>query len=96
MDPNYVDCSIAPNLSLDQRLEYIRKEYDKVLEMLVGAEECKWIYQALIQISTLYKSLSNKWPSAEVQIKNWIRELRHLDPLRKGRWHDMEKDLEVR
>ena len=93
-DPKYVNVSIAPHLSLDQRLEYISLEHEKVLEMLDGAEDCKWIYQSLIQISVLYKSLGNEWPAAGKQIKNWIRELKQLDPLRKGRWHDIEKSLE--
>lgn len=94
-DPKYIDGSIAPNLRLDQRLEYLSLEYKKVLEMLDGAEDCKWIYQSLIQTSVLYKNLSNKWPAPGGQIKSWIRELQQLDPLRKGRWHDMEKGLEV-
>lgn len=95
-DPKYDYCSIAPNLSLDQRLEYISQEYDKVLEMLDGAEDCKWIYQSLIQISMLHKTLSSKWPASVDQIKNWVHELQRLDPLRKGRWLDLGKDLEIR
>lgn len=92
-DPKYVDASIAPHLSLDQRLEYIGLEYSKVLEMLDGAEDCKWIYQSLIQISILYNTLSNDWPAPWDQIQSWIRELKRLDPLRIGRWHDIERGL---
>lgn len=92
-DPKYVHISITPHLSLDQKLEYINLEYNKVLEMLDGAEDCKWIYQSLIQISILYNTLSNEWPAPGDQIRKWVRELKRLDPLRKGRWHDIEKGL---
>jgi geranylgeranyl transferase type-2 subunit alpha len=95
-DPNYIDGSIAPNLSSDERLEYVSQEYDKVLEMLDGADDCKWIYQSLIQILMLHKTLNTKCPASMDQIKHWVYELQRLDPLRKGRWLDVEKDLEVR
>lgn len=76
-------------------MEYVSQEYKKILEMLDGAEDCKWIYESLIQISILYNSLSNKWLAPEDQIHSWIRELKRLDPLRKGRWHDIEEGLKA-
>lgn len=92
-DPKYFNGSIAPHLTLDQRLEYISREFNKVLEMLDGAEDCKWIYQSLIQVSMLHNTLSNDWPAPWDQIQSWIRELKRLDPLRMGRWHDIEETL---
>lgn len=94
-DPKYADGSIAPHLSSDQRLEYIGLEFKKVLEMLDGGEDCKWIFQSLIQISILYNTFSNDWPAPLDQIQNWIHELKRLDPLRVGRWHDIEEGLKL-
>ena len=94
-EPKYDDCSIAPHLSSDQRLEYIGLEYKKVLEMLDGAEDCKWIYQSLIHISMLYNTFSNDWPAPLGQIQNWIHELKRLDPLRMGRWQNIEEGLKL-
>ena len=94
-DPGYASKCMAPSLTNDERLTYVKKEYDDLLEMLDGAEDCKWIYQALIQLSTIHRFLSTKWPTEENQIRDWISQLQTLDPLRKGRWHNLEKTLQL-
>lgn len=94
-DPRYAANSIAPDLSTEKRLEYLQNEHDKILDMLDGAEDCKWIYQSLIQLSKMRKSMSNEWPNSKETVFGWLAELRKLDPVRIGRWNDLERDLQA-
>ena len=94
-DPEYASRSMASFLTTDERLRYVSKEFASLLDMLDGAEDCKWIYNALIQLSRLHRGLSDKWPVQEEQIYGWISQLRMLDPLRNGRWNDLEETLRL-
>ena len=90
-DPIFASRSMTPNLSQYDRLAYIRSETDKLLEMLEDDRDCKWIYQALIQLAMLYKSTSGSWPVLPERIGTWVTSLQALDPLRHGRWADLEQ-----
>ena len=92
-DPAYASQTMAPGLSNEQRVAYVTREVESLLEMLDGAEDCKWIYQALIELSLLRKRLNGEWPMQKDQLQNWIHHLHSLDPLRKGRWQDLEQGL---
>ena len=94
-DPEYASRSTTPSLTVDEKLMYITKEIENLQDLLDGAEDCKWIYQALIQICILHKVLSKFWPVGEGQLLNWITQLRTLDPLRNGRWYDLEESLRL-
>ena len=82
---------MAPELSANERLEYLGAEIDKVLEMLDGAEDCKWIYQSLIELNILYKRIKDDFASQASHLQNWINALKELDPLRSGRWDDQAR-----
>ena len=84
---------MIPNMGNEQRLVYVDQQIENLLDMLDGAEDCKWIYQSLIELSILRKRLSNEWPSQRDQIQGWLLQLHSLDPLRKGRWQDLERSL---
>lgn len=94
-DPHLCHHAMASHLTPDKRLEYITGEIDKILDMLDGAEDCKWIYQSLIQLSTMYKASSGAWPDQAAGIRGWLSELRKLDPLRTGRWTDLDRALNI-
>ena len=94
-DPRCAADSMAPDLSGEERLEYVTQEIGRLQEMLDGAEDCKWIYQSLISLSILYKSLGGKWPVEQTEIGHWVDELARLDPLRVNRWADLRRDLEA-
>ena len=94
-DPKYAADSMAPDLSGEERVEYVTQELGRLQEMLDGAEDCKWIYQSLISLSVLYKSLRGKWPVGRGEIWQWVDELAKLDPLRANRWADLRQDLEA-
>ena len=85
---------MAPGLSPEERLEYLSTEMDKIIEMLDGAEDCKWIYQSLIHLSMLYKASKGSLPSQAGQLLEWVGTLKELDPLRAGRWNDISTQLQ--
>ena len=127
-DPLTSASSMAPKLSSADRLEYLDKEKEFVLEFLEeqddeddypkgkGEEESKWPYQQLIDIvlissrvratETPRTSPGSKGQGAETtdgnldlsreekqDVKRWLGKLYKLDPLRKGRWNDLEKRI---
>lgn len=95
LDPEHFSESMIPAVTPEQSLEYLEKEFTNLLEMLDGAEDCKWIYQSLIYLSRLHRILGHKWPVQKSQIRTWIEELRKLDPLRSGRWNDLELQVKL-
>lgn len=94
-DPVYASRSMAPTMSNEQRLEYVSNELENHSEMLDGAEDCKWIYQFLLQLCAIYKELSKDWPPERAKMSAWIAELHKLDPLRGGRWVDLRTSLDL-
>ncbi|KAL8908118.1 MAG: hypothetical protein Q9207_001010 [Kuettlingeria erythrocarpa] len=82
--------SIVPDLSIEDRLTYIKAQIEDLKDMLDGAETCKWIYQRLIDLALMSKSLNEHWPVESSEVASWIENLAELDPLRKGRWDDLK------
>lgn len=87
---------ILANVGNAERLEYLEQEIDSVREMLDGAEDCKYIYQALLEYSSRYLEVDagNKKVTT-VEMKSWLDELRKIDPLRDGRWGDLARKLKL-
>lgn len=80
---------LSPVTNAD-RLHYLEQELDSIREMLDGAEDCKYIYQALLDYSGRYLEVDagNKKITTQ-EMSGWLEELRRLDPLREGRWRDL-------
>jgi geranylgeranyl transferase type-2 subunit alpha len=93
-DPSVAERTMAPNLSVSDRVQYLRSEIEFIEEMLDGDEDCKYIYQALINCTvSVSKVTGTQSDSDRHQILSWLSELKKLDPLRKGRWADFERSL---
>lgn len=93
-DPEVASRTMAPNLSTSERLQYLRNEIEAIQEILDGAEDCKYIYQALIECTLLVSKVAGQLSTQDrEQILSWLSELKQLDPLRKQRWLDFEKAL---
>ncbi|KAL4738308.1 hypothetical protein BDV11DRAFT_138539 [Aspergillus similis] len=94
-DPAKSSQTMAPNLSKTERLNYIRREIEKIQEMLDGAEDCKYLYQALIDCTLLAARVEGTTLNEDekTQILGWLSELKKLDPLRAGRWLELEQSL---
>jgi len=93
---NNTAASIAPDLTPEEKLEYLDRELSEILEMLEYAEGCKWIYQSLIDLSILCKDLTKQSPSHANHVNDWVENLIELDPLRAGRWIELKKNLQAK
>lgn len=94
-DPDRAATSIAPNLDNAQRIEYLSHEIEEIREILEEESDCKWIYQALIDCTVLMSKLKGMSEETKRDISNWLSELKRLDPLRMGRWNELDKRLKA-
>ncbi|KAL5323824.1 hypothetical protein ACEPPN_008366 [Leptodophora sp. 'Broadleaf-Isolate-01'] len=89
--------TITPNFTNDDRVEYVERQLSILRDMLDGAEDCKWIYDALIEYTMALCLMEEREPQVDerADCKAWLEELRKLDPFRSGRWDDLEKSSRV-
>lgn len=87
--------TFTPNFKQEDRIDYVRRQLDVLRDMLDGAEDCKWIYDALIEYTTALCRMEQRPPQHDEQqdCQAWLAELRKLDTFRNGRWNDLEKAL---
>ncbi|KAI5304552.1 Rab geranylgeranyltransferase, partial [Ascosphaera pollenicola] len=87
---------VAPNLTVDEKVKYVKNEIEEMRDMLDGAEDCKWIYLALIEARLLLARLhkSGLGDDGRKDVREWLAAVKKLDTLRKMRWEEMEKGLE--
>lgn len=96
-DPEKGAQTMAPNLTDNNRLEYVRKEIEFIEEMLDDFDDCKWVYQALIDCTLLGSKIEGQLGNKEKQrIKDWLSRLKKMDSLRMGRWIDLEHSLQLK
>jgi geranylgeranyl transferase type-2 subunit alpha len=88
---------IVPNFSKNDRIEYVERQLTDLKDLLDGAEDCKWIYNALIDCTAVVWHMKNQQPPPEVKqdLRLWLTELKKLDPLRSGRWDYMARTLHL-
>lgn len=88
--------AVLPPLNNADRLAYLEQELESIMEMLDGAEDCKYIYQALLEYSSrlLEVDAGNKTVTTK-EMTEWLAELRKIDPLRVGRWNDLEMKMNL-
>ena len=95
-DPDTARQTMAPNLSKNDRLAYIANEQEFIEDILEDAKDCKWVYQALIECTLLAARVEGSLSSqAKAIVETWLLELQKLDPLRQGRWTDLEKSIQT-
>lgn len=87
---------ITPNFSKQDRIDYVAVQLANVKEMLDGAEDCKWIYNALLEYTLAGCEMEGRVPGEEESsdCRAWLVGLRKLDPERNGRWDDISRSLE--
>jgi geranylgeranyl transferase type-2 subunit alpha len=90
--------TITPHFTQEDRVEYVTRQLAILKDMLDGAEDCKWIYDALIEYTMALCKMEERAPESDESqdCKAWLEELRKLDSDRSGRWDDLEKSLEDR
>lgn len=93
-DPDTASRSMAPELTNDERLAYVRAENEFIEDLVEDAEDSKWVYQALMECAQIEAKLSGSFTDeAQTNVREWLARLKELDPLRTGRWDDTEKRL---
>lgn len=94
-DPNRAPHSMAPNLTNSERLAYVRREIENIKDILEEVDDCRWIYQALIDCTLLAGKLEGFVPNdSKRDIIQWLAQLEKLDPLRRNRWIALHQTLE--
>lgn len=90
------DRKIVLNLNNDDRQKYYIHEIEYIREILDDEEDCKWIYESLLDLATMYLEVdagTKAFTTAEMQ--SWLDQLRRLDPLRNGRWAELGERLGI-
>ncbi|KAH7021420.1 uncharacterized protein B0I36DRAFT_251437, partial [Microdochium trichocladiopsis] len=85
--------SIAPRLSREQRQAYIQQEIDFIKDLAQDYGDVKWIYQALIGCTAALRGLGVGISDQAEDREGWLQKLRDTDPLRAGRWQDLEASM---
>ncbi|KAI1759095.1 protein prenylyltransferase [Hypoxylon sp. FL1150] len=85
--------TIAPALTTAERADYVRKEIDNIKDLLEDYDGIKWVYEALLEYSLVLKGLGEQGRDESENPHQWLAKVRKLDPMRAGRWDDVEKQL---
>jgi geranylgeranyl transferase type-2 subunit alpha len=88
---------IVLNFSDADRIKYLDQQLIFLNDLLDGAEDSKWIYNALIDCTTAMWEIRGRQNPPEVKrdLVRWLNELQKLDPLRGGRWHELKSLLNL-
>ncbi|KAK8006065.1 hypothetical protein PG991_012362 [Apiospora marii] len=92
------DGLIAPNLSLADRREFVDREVAEIKDLLEDYADVKLIYEALLEYAMAYRALGESDAADAAnqdEMMSWLAKLKELDPLRRGRWDDLEKSLKA-
>ncbi|OTB04809.1 hypothetical protein M426DRAFT_11175 [Hypoxylon sp. CI-4A] len=84
--------TIAPALTVVERATYVRREIDDIIDLLEDYVDTKWIYEALLEYTMALKGLGDVGVPTD-DPATWLSKVRALDPIRAGRWDDVEKQL---
>jgi geranylgeranyl transferase type-2 subunit alpha len=87
--------TITPNFTPEERTEYVTRQLVNLRDILDGAEDCKWAYNALLEYTMALCEMEERQPRDDEKedCRSWLAELRKLDPLRAGRWNDLDDSL---
>lgn len=85
--------SITPALTVDEKITYLKHEIDEIKDLLEDYADIKWIYEALseyaLALERLQRTGGDSAEDSDLQV--WLSKLRTLDPMRTGRWNDVEQ-----
>lgn len=93
-DLDQAEKTLAPRMTNEQRLEYLAIEKEFIEEILEDTSDCKWVYLSLIECCLLEgKIIGTLTAAAKADMMKWLEQVKQLDPLRQGRWKDLEDSL---
>jgi geranylgeranyl transferase type-2 subunit alpha len=87
--------TIAPRLAPEERVTYVVREIEDIRDLLQDYDDIKWIYEALMEYTLALAQLEEREPNVDErgEMKRWLAKLRKLDPMRSGRWDDVENEF---
>jgi geranylgeranyl transferase type-2 subunit alpha len=87
---------VVQDLTNGERQRYYEHEMGYIQEILEDEADCKWIYEALLGLAEAYLEVDAGTASFTTKhLSTWLDELKRLDPLRRGRWDDLERRLNL-
>lgn len=89
--------TITTDLTDEERVSYITREIMDIKDLLEDYDDCKLIYERLIDYTASLATLEGRQTREDekMDLRTWLSRLRELDPMRNGRWDDTEKELAV-
>ena len=91
-----VEQRIVQDLTTTEQLEIYEQELERIKSILEDEDDSKWVYEALISYALAYRSLGGSGAVDDEELRAWIRQLYALDPMRTGRWRELEASLNAR
>jgi geranylgeranyl transferase type-2 subunit alpha len=87
---------IVQDLTNNERQKYYENEMEYIKEILEDETDCKWIYEGLLGLAEAYLEVdAGTGIVTTKELRAWLAELKRLDALRRGRWDDLEKRLQL-
>lgn len=87
--------TITVGLTAEERVSYIDRELVDIKDLLEDYDDCKLIYERLMDCTLALATLEERLPTPveKTDLRAWLSKLQELDPMREGRWIDMEREL---
>jgi geranylgeranyl transferase type-2 subunit alpha len=87
---------VVRDLTNGERQSYYEHEMQYIREILEDEADCKWIYEGLLGLAKAYLKVdAGTGFVTTAHMVAWLAELKRLDPLRRRRWEDLEKRLNL-
>lgn len=87
---------IVLTLSDQDRLARLETEIEGIREIEEDTNDCKWLYQSLLKYTSMALEVeSGNQIVTTNEMRSWMDQLKKLDPLRSGRWKDLERSLSL-
>ncbi|KAK4178709.1 putative geranylgeranyl transferase type-2 subunit alpha [Triangularia setosa] len=86
--------TIVPTLTVEERVMYLTNEITEIKDLLEDYKDVKLIYEALLEYTLGLCQLIERKPEEDERqdLISWVKKLKELDPMRMGRWIDLERD----
>jgi geranylgeranyl transferase type-2 subunit alpha len=87
---------IVLDLTNSDRQRYYEHEMEYIREILEDETDCKWIYEGLLHLAAAYLEVdAGTRAFTTLDMRSWLGELKRLDPLRRGRWEELGRSLNI-
>lgn len=87
---------VVQDLSNGERQRYYEHEMEYIKDILEDEGGCKWIYEGLLGLAEAYLEVDAGIGLVTTRdMRVWLEELKRLDSLRRGRWEDLARKLNL-